>query len=109
MRQEIEGRQAEDESITNLLRESEAKIDNWRIGLENSYQQKRVLKEAMKQVLESNTQLQEKNQREKAARRCLERQLMAKEDEESLRDNVKQEEGFEEEGFFEDEEEFVEE
>ena len=97
MRQEIEGRQAEDESIANLLRESEAKIDHWRVGLENSYQQKRVLKEAMKQVLETNTHLQEKNQRERTARRCLERQLMAKEDEASMLTNTKEEEGFEEE------------
>lgn len=102
MRQALEAKNAEDEATINLLKESEMKIDHWREGLENSYQQKRVLKEAMKQLLETNTQMQDRVQHERSARRHLERDLMMREDRESEATQSKQEDGYESEfGTFE--------
>ena len=102
MRQALEAKNAEDEATMNLLKESEIKIDHWREGLESSYQQKRVLKEAMKQLLDGNTQLQDKVQHERSVRRHLERELMMREDKESQVAQSKQEDGYEAEfGTFE--------
>lgn len=51
----------------------------------------------MKQVLETNSQLNEKIQREHSARRALERTLMTREDYESSMKQKQQDEGFDEE------------
>lgn len=69
--------------------------------MQNSYQQKRVMKQALKSVLEEDSELKEKLLSERRAKRALERDLMLREDQESAMAS-KQEEGYSEEfGTFE--------
>ena len=69
--------------------------------MQNSYQQKRVMKQALKSVLEEDSELKEKLLSERRAKRALERDLMLREDQESAMAS-NQEEGYSEEfGTFE--------
>lgn len=55
------------------------------------------MKEAVKKVLENDSALNERIQRERSARRALERSIMIREDMESAMRSEKQEEGFDKE------------
>lgn len=83
LRMALEQRHEAEEASGSLLREEEAKLDHWREGLENSYKQKRVLKQAMRQMMEESATQREQLNRECRSRRALEREMMRREDIES--------------------------
>ena len=83
LRVALEQRNDTEEASESLLREEEAKLDHWREGLENSYNQKRVLKQAMRQMMEESATQREQINRERRSRRALEREMMRREDVES--------------------------
>ena len=97
LRVAFEDRHNEEAISAELLREGEAKIDHWREGLESSYQQKRVLKEAMRKVLEESDTVKGLLKREKVSRKALERAMMMKEEMDSQKRKATQEESNEEE------------
>ena len=97
LRVAIEDRRNEEAISAELLREGEAKIDHWREGLENSYQQKRILKEAMRKVLEESDTVKGLLKKEKVSRKALERAMMMREDMDSQKRKATQEESNEEE------------
>ena len=83
LRVALEQRNDTEEASESLLREEEAKLDHWREGLESSYNQKRVLKQAMRQLIEESATQREQINRERRSRRALEREMMRREDMES--------------------------
>ena len=97
LRVAVEDRHNQEAISAELLREGEAKIDHWREGLESSYQQKRVLKEAMRKVLEDSGTLKTSLKNERSARKALERAMMMREDMDSQKRTTSQEESNEEE------------
>ena len=76
----LETRRANLESTQTLIQEGEAKIEHWKVGLENSYQQKRILKQSMRQLMEEDAALREQMMQQRRARQALERDLMHRED-----------------------------
>ena len=101
LRTELSAKHSGEEESLRLIREGEAKIEHWKQGMENSYHQKRVMKEAMKAMVEEAGAVKESLEQARRAKKALERELMAREDRESamLR---KQEEGVSDEfGTFE--------
>lgn len=80
LRLALDARRASLESTQALIEEGEAKIERWKVGLENSYQQKRILKQAMRQLMEEDAALRERGMKERRARQALERDLMQRED-----------------------------
>lgn len=79
------------ENTQSLIQEGEAKIEHWKVGLENSYQQKRILKQTMRQLMEEDSAIREHVQRERRARQGLERDLMQREDVSSTQINQNEE------------------
>lgn len=79
------------ENTQSLIQEGEAKIEHWKVGLENSYQQKRILKQTMRQLMEEDSAIREHVQRERRARQALERDLMQREDVSSTQINQNEE------------------
>lgn len=76
----LDTRRTKLENTQSLIQEGEAKIEHWKVGLENSYQQKRILKQTMRQLMEEDSAIREHVQRERQARQALERDLMQRED-----------------------------
>ena len=101
LRTELSAKHSGEEASLRLIREGEAKIDHWRQGMENSYHQKRVMKEALKAMVEEEGAVKETLERTRRATKALEHELMAREDRESAMMR-KQEEGVSDEfGTFE--------
>ena len=80
LRLALDARRASLENTQTLIQEGEAKIEHWKVGLENSYQQKRILKQSMRQLMEEDAALRERMMKERRARQALERDLMHRED-----------------------------
>ena len=59
LRLALDARRASLENTQTLIQEGEAKIEHWKVGLENSYQQKRILKQSMRQLMEEDAALRE--------------------------------------------------
>lgn len=80
LRNALDSRRVNLESTQMLIQEGEAKIEHWKVGLENSYQQKRILKQSMRQLMEEDASLRERLLKERRERQALERDLMHRED-----------------------------
>ena len=87
----LDTRRTKLENTQSLIQEGEAKIEHWKVGLENSYQQKRILKQTMRQLMEEDSAIREHVQRERRARQALERDLMQREDVSSTQINQNEE------------------
>ena len=87
LRTELSAKHSGEEESLRLIREGESKIEHWKQGMEPApltcLEQKRVMKEAMKTMMEESGAVKEALARVRRAKKALERELMVREDEES--------------------------